>query len=160
MRSCRCCVPIEDDPDAFIMSEPPRYAWLRNNDNNNLHASVCASDVETRPSGSNSNERRDIVASGMKRFEGIGKTSPPQPDVEQLSPRVLNVLGMNPVSDTPPIHSHPSSTCHPFPLLLVMNDSIVVYEILGRRLRSSATSSNLTIMLLAVCNSCYSRPTP
>mmetsp|Transcript_22909 Transcript_22909/g.59784 ORF Transcript_22909/g.59784 Transcript_22909/m.59784 type:complete len:518 (+) Transcript_22909:127-1680(+) len=40
--------------------------------------------------------RRNIVAKGMKRFEGIGKVAPPQRTVERLSPRVLCILGCNP----------------------------------------------------------------
>jgi glyoxylase-like metal-dependent hydrolase (beta-lactamase superfamily II) len=35
------------------------------------------------------------VGAGLKRFE-IGKTAPPQPDYEQISPRVISVLGHNP----------------------------------------------------------------
>lgn len=44
---------------------------------------------------SSSPPRRNIVATGMKRFEGIDKKSPPQPSVQKLSPRVVNILGMN-----------------------------------------------------------------
>jgi len=38
-------------------------------------------------------ERRNVIAKGMKRFDGISKFAPPQPAVERLSPRVISVLG-------------------------------------------------------------------
>lgn len=48
------------------------------------------------PLGIDSYETRNIVAEGMTRFEGIGKIPPPQPNIERLSSRVVNILGMNP----------------------------------------------------------------
>ena len=50
----------------------------------------------TTPLGVDSYERRNIIAKGMKRFEGIDKHAPPQPPVERLSPRIICLLGMNP----------------------------------------------------------------
>merc|ERR1719265_179773 len=43
--------------------------------------------------------RRDVVATGMNRFE-IGKEAPAQPPWEQLSPNVICVLAFNPSSFT------------------------------------------------------------
>lgn len=53
-----------------------------------------------RPLGVDSYERRDIIAKGMKRFEGISKIPPKQPDIERLSPRVINILAQNPAPYT------------------------------------------------------------
>lgn len=38
---------------------------------------------------------RNVIAKGMSRFEGVGKTCPSQPDVERYSPQVINILGLN-----------------------------------------------------------------
>jgi glyoxylase-like metal-dependent hydrolase (beta-lactamase superfamily II) len=48
------------------------------------------------PLGVKSYAKRNIVAKGMSRFEGIAKVAPPQPDIERLSERVINILAHNP----------------------------------------------------------------
>lgn len=117
-----CCRPVSsDDPDAFDgrcfcrAIAPPK-----NSRSSALTCQPCSATVDanadaqksrfelvkgrwgdskedqfTKPDGA----RRDVVATGMNRFE-IGKDAPPQPAWEQLSPNVICVLAFNPSAFT------------------------------------------------------------
>jgi len=74
---CVCCLPPDIDSP---------YVLLNN----------CSSDEDTLAGADLFSEaRRNVIATGMKRFE-IEKFPPPQPDTEVLSDIVSCVLGQNP----------------------------------------------------------------
>ena len=77
---------------ALLLNHPTAATNSNNNESGNSRT--------TLPVGVNSYERRDIIAKGMSRFEGIDKFAPPQPPIERLSPRIINILGMNPAPYT------------------------------------------------------------
>lgn len=115
---CRgCIVPLDCDPDlfdgrSFLGSTCTSWKTRSGRRRRSIIANACssipqqpyndqgqaafASVAEGSPSlGIDSYEERNIVAEGMKRFEGIDKIAPPQPKIERLSPRVVSILGMN-----------------------------------------------------------------
>lgn len=105
---CSCCIiPPELDPDLFNGLQFCETIGSRRT-NRILHKSPCAGEmnesssepleeepIEATGADLFSEERRNVVARGMKRFE-IEKFPPPQPDFEVLSKRVCCVLGQNP----------------------------------------------------------------
>ena len=78
---CGCVVPPELEADPFLMpaQRPPARGG-----------------VQAAPASADSDDGlRNIIAMGQSRFELAGKDPPTQPEVERLSPRVVNVLGLN-----------------------------------------------------------------
>ena len=99
----RCCVPVGEglDEDFFVVGSHhscQAQPFWRNRSRvigSNLLAQPCSSPLPVE-GDKDKDERRDIVAQGLKRFEGIGKVAPPQPAIERLSGLVVNVLACNP----------------------------------------------------------------
>lgn len=108
---CPCCLPVPFDPppglDA-LTKRPPRR-WLqprRCPPPSPLGSAACSStaaahsfderDVAVGADGKRGSARRNIVANGLARLEDSDAVRPEQPDWEELSPRVLCVLGQNP----------------------------------------------------------------
>ena len=93
---CPCCVPVDrEHPDFFDGSE-----YLRSVPTQVPAANAWGCAVVSSPAAGESAEQpRNVIATGMKRFE-VGKVAPPQPNWEKLSERVIDVLGQNPTMMT------------------------------------------------------------
>jgi len=94
LRPCLCSIDTAPGPDLF-----DGRAFMASAAFGESECQPCRRVLERAPAAA-ALPRRNIVAKGMSRFEGIGRVAPPQPEVERLSSRVINILGMNPMPFT------------------------------------------------------------
>ena len=102
--ACRgCIVPPDEDADPFVFERRvPTAQAVRINvvagTTVAIGAAASAADDSAQVEAAedvDEDSLRNIVAIGMKRFELAGKQVPAQPEVERLSERVINILGLN-----------------------------------------------------------------
>eukprot|EP00929_Paragymnodinium_shiwhaense_P074918 TRINITY_DN38317_c0_g1_i2.p1 TRINITY_DN38317_c0_g1~~TRINITY_DN38317_c0_g1_i2.p1 ORF type:complete len:501 (-),score=98.19 TRINITY_DN38317_c0_g1_i2:68-1570(-) len=104
--ACPCCLSVDFDapplPPSSLRGFAAQRRARRQPRRQRLQSQACSSAAAVQADDEPeeiAKQPRNVLARGMARFES-GSTASPQPDWEELSPRVICVLGQNPSSFT------------------------------------------------------------